>query len=223
MPKRIVKLNSLTSKLSTEHTSIEHAREVLQIEGQAILAMANELSPDFSRVVDLILAAEGRVIVSGIGKSGHIGRKIAATLASTGTPAFFVHASEASHGDLGMITKHDICILISNSGETKELSDVLAHTRRVAIPLVAISSCPNSTLAKAADYSLILPSAIEACPMGMAPTTSTTLTLALGDALAVALIKQRDFKPEHFRTFHPGGKLGAQLAKMFRLKITLFY
>ncbi len=205
------------SEQENAQASIDDARAVLEIEAQALLAMSKELSPDFPRVVQLVLNTQGRVIVSGIGKSGHIGRKIAATLASTGTPSFFVHASEASHGDLGMITPQDICILISNSGETKELSDVLAHTRRFSIPLVAISSNGESTLAKTSDYKLILPKAEEACPMGMAPTTSTTLTLALGDALAVALMNQRDFLPEHFRTFHPGGKLGAQLATVEQL------
>lgn len=193
------------------------ARQVLATEAQALGLLAEQLPPDFPAVVRLILATGGRVIVSGIGKSGHIGRKISATLASTGTPSFFVHASEASHGDLGMITPQDICILISNSGETRELSDVLAHTRRFSIPLVAISSRDGSTLMRAADYRLLLPPAPEACPMGMAPTTSTTLTLALGDALAVALMEQRNFQPDQFRTFHPGGKLGAQLATVAQL------
>ena len=193
------------------------ARQVLTTEAQALTLLAGHMPADFTAVVRLILATRGRVIVSGIGKSGHIGRKIAATLASTGTPSFFVHASEASHGDLGMITPDDICILISNSGETQELGDVLAHTRRFSIPLVAISSRAGSTLMSAADYQLLLPPAPEACPMGMAPTTSTTLTLALGDALAVALMDQRNFQPENFRTFHPGGKLGAQLATVAQL------
>jgi arabinose-5-phosphate isomerase len=191
---------------------LQSARDVITKEASALETMANELPADFAAVVELILGTNGRVIVSGIGKSGHIGRKISATLASTGTPSFFVHSTEASHGDLGIITPNDICILISNSGETKELGDVVAHTRRFSIPLVAISSGSESTLMKAADYRLLLPKSPEACPMGMAPTTSTTLTLALGDALAVALMTERNFQPENFRTFHPGGKLGAQLA-----------
>jgi arabinose-5-phosphate isomerase len=179
--------------------------------------MATNMPADFEAVVQLMLTLKGRVIVSGIGKSGHIGRKIAATLASTGTPASFVHCAEASHGDLGMITQNAICLLISNSGETAELRDMVAHTSRFSIPMVAISSKPDSTLMKAADYRLCLPHAPEACSIGMAPTTSTTLTLALGDALAVALMEQRNFMPEDFRVFHPGGKLGAQMAKVGQL------
>lgn len=191
---------------------LKAAKDVIVQEAKALETMADTLPADFATVVDLIIQTKGRVIVSGIGKSGHIGRKISATLASTGTPSFFVHSTEASHGDLGILTPSDICILISNSGETKELGDVLAHTRRFSIPLIAISSGKDSTLMKAADYRLLLPPSPEACPMGMAPTTSTTLTLALGDALAVALMGERNFQPENFRTFHPGGKLGAQLA-----------
>lgn len=193
------------------------ARQVLITEADALRQLADQLPGDFDAVVALILRTKGRVIISGIGKSGHIGNKIAATLASTGTPSYFVHASEASHGDLGMITEEDIVVLISNSGETQELGDVLAHTRRFSIPLVGISSRAGSTLMTAADYKLLLPPAPEACPMGLAPTTSTTLTLALGDALAVALMEERDFKAENFRTFHPGGKLGAQLSTVSQL------
>lgn len=191
---------------------IAAGKEVLLQEAKALETLAGTLSESFTEVVSLVLKSKGRVIVSGVGKSGHIGRKIAATLASTGTPSFFMHATEASHGDLGIVTPNDICILISNSGETRELGDVIAYARRFSIPLVAISSSKTSTLMKAADFPLLLPHAPEACPMGMAPTTSTTLTLALGDALAVALMKERGFQAEHFRTFHPGGKLGAQLA-----------
>lgn len=196
---------------------IASGQHVLAVEAAAIAQMGENLPADFAPVVALILGAKGRVIVSGIGKSGHIGRKIAATLASTGTPSYFVHCAEASHGDLGMVTPADICLLISNSGETTELQDILAHTRRFSIPTVAISSKPDSTLMKAADYRLCLPPAPEACSIGMAPTTSTTLTLALGDALAVALMDQRGFMPEDFRVFHPGGKLGAQLATVAQL------
>lgn len=188
------------------------AHRVLKTEGNALLEMANNLPSDFSAVVKKILSINGRVIVSGVGKSGHIGNKIAATLSSTGTPANFMHATEASHGDLGMVTSSDFFILISNSGETAELKDVVEHARRFGIPMAAISSKPVSTLMKAADYKLILSAAPEACSIGMAPTTSTTLTLALGDAIAVALMEQRDFKTENFAVFHPGGKLGSKLA-----------
>jgi len=205
------------SDTSQSHIDIETARRVLRIEAAALEQMASELPDDFSAVVDAILQTTGRVIVSGVGKSGHIGNKIAATLASTGTPASFVHATEASHGDLGMVTAADFCLLISNSGETAELRDIVAHTRRFSIPMAAISSKPDSTLMRAADYKLGLPNAPEACHIGMAPTTSTTLTLALGDALAVALMERRNFRPDDFRVFHPGGKLGAQMATVAQL------
>ena len=187
------------------------ALRTLRTEADALQYMAEHLPGDFTLAVQRIAASKGRVIVSGIGKSGHIGGKIAATLASTGTPAYFVHCAEASHGDLGMITADDICLLISNSGETSELSDIIYHTKRFSIPMVGISSNPDSTLMKAADYRLTLPRLPEACPIGMSPTTSTTLTLALGDALAVALMEDRGFLAEDFGIYHPGGKLGAQL------------
>ena len=205
------------TETSHTKTDIETARCVLRIEAAALEQLASELPDDFSAVVDAILQTAGRVIVSGVGKSGHIGNKIAATLASTGTPASFVHATEASHGDLGMVTAADFCLLISNSGETAELRDIVAHTRRFSIPMAAISSKPDSTLMRAADYKLGLPNAAEACHIGMAPTTSTTLTLALGDALAVALMERRNFRPDDFRVFHPGGKLGAQMATVAQL------
>ncbi|MEL6267113.1 MAG: KpsF/GutQ family sugar-phosphate isomerase, partial [Pseudomonadota bacterium] len=156
-------------------------------------------------------------IVSGMGKSGHVARKIAATLASTGTPAHFVHPAEASHGDLGMITPADVALVLSNSGETRELTDVIAHTRRFAIPLIGVASRPQSTLLKAADIAIALPQVPEAGPGSVAPTTSTTLTIALGDALAVALMERRGFTVETFRLFHPGGKLGAQLVSVGEL------
>ena len=193
---------------------VRSARRVLQTEANAILEMVDALPDDFADVVELILKTEGRVIISGVGKSGHIGRKISATLASTGTPSYFVHASEASHGDLGMITSHDIVVLISNSGETQELRDILLHTRRFNIPLIGISSKINSTLLQSAEYKLNLPNLPEACAIGMAPTTSTTLTLAMGDALAVAVMEQRGFGSEDFLKNHPGGKLGAQLSRV---------
>ncbi|MGR3249340.1 MAG: KpsF/GutQ family sugar-phosphate isomerase [Paracoccus sp. (in: a-proteobacteria)] len=177
-------------------------------------ALSAGLGAEFSRAVEMILAVRGRVIVSGMGKSGHVGRKIAATLASTGTPAQFVHPAEASHGDLGMVTQADLALVLSNSGETPELADLIAHTRRFRIPLIGVAARPQSTLMRQADLALVLPAAPEACGNGIVPTTSTTMTLALGDALAIALMEHREFTPEHFRTFHPGGKLGARLAKV---------
>lgn len=193
------------------------AARVIELEASALNQMSKKLPNDFPNVVNAILNTKGRVIVSGVGKSGHIGKKIAATLASTGTNSSFVHATEASHGDLGMITSQDFCLVISNSGETSELQDIVAHTRRFGIPMAVVSSKAESTLAKSADYKLILVEAPEACAIGMAPTTSTTLTLALGDALAVALMESRDFRPEDFNIFHPGGKLGSQMFKVEQL------
>lgn len=190
---------------------------VLQIEGAAVLAMAEALPPDFDAAVDAILATQGRVILSGIGKSGHVARKISSTFASTGTPSAFVHPAEASHGDLGMVMPGDLAILISNSGETVELGDIVAHVARFSIPMIGISGRRDSTLMQAADHCLTLPKAPEACALGMAPTTSTTLTMALGDALAVAVMERRGFVAEQFRTYHPGGKLGAQLSKVHQL------
>jgi len=197
--------------MASGKSSIEIGRRVIGIEADALQAMADALDERFERAVDLLVKAKGRVIVSGMGKSGHVARKIAATLASTGTPAQFVHPAEASHGDLGMVTAEDVALVLSNSGETPELSDLIAHTRRNGIPLIAIASRPDSTLMRAADIGLPLPKAPEACPMGLAPTTSTTATLALGDAIAVALIERRDFQPQNFRMLHPGGSLGSRL------------
>ena len=190
---------------------VQAAKKVLQTEADALETLKNDLPNDFSDLVKLILNLNGRVIVSGVGKSGHIGNKIAATLASTGTPAYFVHATEASHGDLGMITEKDLCLLISNSGETSEIFDIVAHARRFSIPVATISSNTESTLVKAANYKLCLPVVEEACPIGMAPTTSTTMMLALGDALAVALMEAKNFNTENFKVLHPGGKLGAKM------------
>ena len=190
---------------------VQAAKKVLQTEADALETLKNDLPNDFSDLVKLILNLNGRVIVSGVGKSGHIGNKIAATLASTGTPAYFVHATEASHGDLGMITDKDLCLLISNSGETSEIFDIVAHARRFSIPVATISSNTESTLVKAADFKLCLPVVEEACPIGMAPTTSTTMMLALGDALAVALMEAKNFNTENFKVLHPGGKLGAKM------------
>lgn len=195
-------------------TFLAAARRVIQTEAEALGLLAQSLDASFARAVELMLSAKGRIIISGMGKSGHIGRKIAATLASTGTPAQFVHPAEASHGDLGMISASDVVLMLSNSGETPELADIIAYTRRFGIPLIGVASRPESTLLKASDVALVLPRAPEACGTGIVPTTSTTMTLALGDALAVALMEHRRFTPEDFREFHPGGKLGAQLSRV---------
>ena len=190
------------------------ARRVITREADALTMLSDSIGPSFAAAAALILAAKGRVIVSGMGKSGHIARKIAATFASTGTPAQFVHPAEASHGDLGMVMRGDVLLVLSNSGETPELDHIVAHSRRFDIPLIGIAGREGSTLLRQADVAILLPDALEACDRGIVPTTSTTMTLALGDALAVALMEHRDFTPEHFRVFHPGGKLGARLAKV---------
>ena len=179
--------------------------------GILVEAIGNGLGAPFAAAVALIGRAKGRVIVTGIGKSGHVARKTAATLASTGTPAHYVHPSEASHGDLGMVQPDDVIVALSWSGETTELADLIAYAKRFRVGLVAITANAGSTLARQADVALVLPKAAEACPNGLAPTTSTTMQLALGDALAVALLEQRGFTAHDFRVFHPGGKLGAQL------------
>lgn len=197
--------------------TLETAARVLRTEGEAVLAMAAALPEGLTEAVDMILACRGRVIVSGIGKSGHVARKISATLSSTGTPALFVHPAEASHGDLGAVTEQDLCLVLSNSGETSELSDLIAHTRRFGIRLVAITGRGTSTLGEAADLALVLPAAPEACIMGLAPTTTTTMALALGDALAVAVMERRGFAAGDFHAVHPGGRLGARLARVDRL------
>ena len=193
------------------------AKFVIETEAAALSRLASDLPKDFSKTIEAMLETRGRVVVSGVGKSGHVGRKIAATLASTGTPANFVHATEASHGDMGMITPDDFCLLISNSGETAELKDILAHSRRFGISTAVISSSFDSSIMQAADFKLLLTTAPEACMIGMAPTTSTTLTMALGDALAVALMEQRDFKPDDFKILHPGGNLGLQMVTVSQL------
>ncbi len=193
---------------------LETGRRVLATEAQALTFYAQNLNEGFAEAVELMLQAQGRVIVAGMGKSGHVGRKIAATLASTGTPAQFVHPAEASHGDLGMITRMDVVLVLSNSGETTELADLIAYTRRFTIPLIGIASRANSTLLSQSDVAITLPDMPEACSVGLAPTTSTTLALALGDALAVALMECRQFTPDNYREFHPGGNLGARLARV---------
>ncbi|HEY1723258.1 MAG TPA: KpsF/GutQ family sugar-phosphate isomerase [Magnetospirillaceae bacterium] len=193
-------------------TDLAVARQVLRTEASALEDLARALNDTLPRALDILTRdGGGRVIVTGMGKSGHIGRKIAATLASTGTPAQYVHPGEASHGDMGMITAHDAILALSNSGETAELSDVIDYSRRFAIPLVVVTARANSALAQAGDLTLLLPEAAEACPHGLTPTTSTTMMLALGDALAVALLERRGFSADDFKTFHPGGKLGRKL------------
>ncbi len=190
------------------------ARRVVLAEADALRTLAEGLGDSFAAAVDLLLGAKGRVIVSGMGKSGHIARKIAATFASTGTPAHFVHPAEASHGDLGMMTIGDVVLVLSNSGETPELADLVAYTRRFRIPLIGVASRAQSTLLAQSDVALVLPQLGEACGTGVVPTISTTMTLALGDALAVALMEHRAFTPANFRDFHPGGTLGARLSKV---------
>ena len=177
-------------------------------------ALDNGLAEPFAKAVGTIGSIAGRVIVTGVGKSGHIGNKLAATLASTGTPAFFVHPAEANHGDLGMIARDDAIIAMSWSGESQELKGIVAYSRRFRIPLIAITSGESSALARQADIVLLLPRVTEACPHGLAPTTTTLLQLVIGDALAVALLEARGFTPDHFRTFHPGGQLGANLTQV---------
>ncbi len=190
---------------------IKRAKQVLQIEAKAIEQLVKRINEQFVQAVELILACEGKVVVTGVGKSGIIGQKIAATLASTGTPAFFLHSTEGIHGDLGMLEKKDIVIAISNSGETDELSQILPLIKRYGNKLIAMTGRDNSTLAKAGDVVLDVSVEEEACPLGLAPTASTTATLAMGDALAVALLEKRGFKQEDFAMRHPGGKLGKRL------------
>jgi arabinose-5-phosphate isomerase len=204
----------MTIAVAAARSDLDVARAVLATEAAGLRALAAGLDASFLHAVDALAAVTGRVVVSGIGKSGLVGRKVAATLASTGTPALFVHPAEASHGDLGMVVAGDAVLAISNSGETAELADLVAHTRRFALPLVAITGRADSALARAADHVLLLPAAPEACPMGLAPTTSTTMQVALGDALAVALLTRRGFTATDFREIHPGGRLGARLRRV---------
>lgn len=193
---------------------VDTARRVIEVERDALSLLCDGLDASFDEAVELLLNATGRVIISGMGKSGHIARKIAATFSSTGTPAHFVHPAEASHGDLGMMAQGDVVLVLSNSGETPELADLIAYTRRFGIPMIGVASRAESTLLRQSDVALVLPKAAEACGTGVVPTSSTTMTLALGDALAVALMEHRQFTPAHFREFHPGGKLGARLSKV---------
>lgn len=191
--------------------AIAVGRRVLAAEAEALTAQSAALDGAFARAVDLLFAAEGRIICTGMGKSGHVARKIAATFASTGSSAFFVHPAEASHGDLGMITRKDVIVALSKSGEARELADILAYAKRFSIPLIALTAEPASALGRSADAVLRLADTGEATAEVNAPTTSTTLQMALGDALAVALLERRGFKPSEFHVFHPGGKLGAML------------
>ena len=190
---------------------IETAKRVLQIEAEAILALRSRIDGDFSQAVQMILDCQGKVVVTGMGKSGLICQKIAATMASTGTPTFFLHPAEGIHGDLGMLSKGDVIIAISYSGETEEVSRILPVIKRMGLPLIAMSGSPQSTLGIAGDVHLDISVAEEACPLGLTPTASTTATLAMGDALAVALLNERGFKAEDFALFHPGGALGKKL------------
>ena len=195
----------------SEFNAISVGRRVLTAEADALSQLAAELGAAFAQAVETLFDAKGRVVLTGIGKSGHVARKIAATLASTGSVAMFVHATEASHGDLGMIGADDVILALSKTGETRELADVIAYAVRFGIPLIAITAVADSALGRAADVVLQIPDAPEAADELNAPTTSTTLQMALGDALAVALLERRGFKPQDFRVFHPGGKLGAML------------
>ncbi len=198
----------------TKINDIETAKRTIDKEIEALRMMENGLNGSLSEALDVLEKVEDRVIVTGMGKSGHIARKIAATFASTGTPAFFVHPGEASHGDLGMITEKDAVIAISNGGESKELSDILVYCKRYGIPLISITKNPNSSLGRAGDILLSLPDDGEACPLGLAPTSSTTATLVLGDILAVCLLERKGFTKLDFNRRHPGGKLGAMLQKV---------
>lgn len=215
-----------TSVMDPEATLATEAAAVIQTERAGLDALASALQDPgglggaFARAVAILLRIPGRVVITGIGKSGHVARKIQATLSSTGTPALFVHPAEASHGDLGMVQPGDAVLAFSNSGETTELGDIAAHARKAGLPLLAVTSRAHSTLAMAADIALTLPSMPEACPMGLAPTTSTLMQLAFGDALAVVLLRQRGFTASDFGNFHPGGRLGSRLRTVRELMRT---
>jgi len=210
-------LHEITPTSDEASSALAAGRRVLWIEAEALSALAETLDGRFEQCVERLAQTRGRVVVTGMGKSGHVARKIAATFASTGTPSLYVHPAEASHGDLGMITRDDSVLALSNSGETPELADLVAHSRRFAIPLLAIVGRGLSSLAETADVVLVLPQRPEACPMGLAPTTSSTAMLALGDALAVALLERRGFSTQDFSLLHPGGKLGRKLVRVDQL------
>ncbi|MDN2566844.1 KpsF/GutQ family sugar-phosphate isomerase [Aquibium sp. A9E412] len=193
---------------------LAHGRRVVEMEAEGLTQLAGSIGPQFVAAAKALLNLTGRVVVSGVGKSGHVAGKIAATLASTGTPAFFVHAAEAAHGDMGMISEQDVVMLISNSGETSELVPIIQHVTRMRVPLIGISSGADSLLLRNATVPLLLPRADEACPVGIAPTTSTTMTLALGDALAMVVMQRRGFSRDDFRLLHPGGLIGLRLMRV---------
>ena len=193
---------------------IKTGRQVIDIEIKALNLLKSYISKDFVKVVNLLLKNKGKIVVSGIGKSGHIASKIASTLSSVGSPSFYIHPSEANHGDLGMLEKKDAVILISNSGETSELINLILYCKKIKIPIISITSELNSTLSRESTLNLLIPKNIEACPLELAPTSSTTCTLALGDALAVTLLKKKKFTESDFRELHPGGKLGQMLSKV---------
>ena len=209
---------SQLKRVELDLPSIASALRTLEVERDGLetlrLAVAGPIGPAFARAVEIAAAARGRIIVTGMGKSGHVGRKIAATFASTGTPSHYVHPGEASHGDLGMIQPDDVIVALSWSGETRELADIISYAKRFRVGLIAITSDPDSALGRQATICLTLPKAPEACPNGLAPTTSTTMQLALGDALAVALLESRGFSPQDYHVFHPGGRLGANLKQI---------
>ena len=204
-----------SKRINAKDKSIDVAKKVLRIESEAIAALADKLDSNFEKAVNLICERKGRVVVTGMGKSGLVGKKIAATLASTGTPAFFLHPAEAGHGDLGMVTERDVIIAISNSGETAELTGLVPFLKRFGIKLLSMTGNPRSTLAKMSDVTLDISVKEEACPMGIVPTASTTAAMAMGDALSVALLNKRGFKEEDFAFFHPGGSIG----KKFFVKV----
>jgi arabinose-5-phosphate isomerase len=195
----------------SDFDAIAVGRRALAVEAQGLVTLADTLGESFAQAVEALFNAKGRIVCTGVGKSGHVGRKIAATLASTGSSAMFVHATEASHGDLGMVGQDDVILALSKTGETRELADIIAYAKRFGIPLIGMTASAESALGRASDIVLLLPDAPEAADELNAPTTSTTLQIALGDALAVALLERRGFTPQDFRLFHPGGKLGAML------------
>jgi arabinose-5-phosphate isomerase len=205
-----------TSEADEAQKIIQLGLAVIEMEAQAVSALLSRIDENFVKACQYILACKGRVVVIGMGKSGHIGSKIAATLASTGSPAFFVHPGEASHGDLGMITKKDVVMVISNSGETEEILTILPLIKRLGVPLMTLTGNPSSTLAQAADVNIDISVEHEACPLGLAPTSSTTATLAMGDALAISLLETRGFTAEDFARSHPGGRLGRRLLLLIK-------
>lgn len=210
-PKKLKTRDASQPSAKPNGGSLTEGRRVLAIEARAVQALIDRLDDQFNQAVDLLFQCKGKVIVSGMGKSGLVGQKIAATMASTGTPAFFLHPADGIHGDLGMVGRNDVVITISNSGETQEILQLLPYVERMGIPVVSLTGRMTSTLAKNSDVALDVSVSEEACPMGLAPTASTTATLAMGDALAVALLQKRGFKQDDFAQFHPGGTLGRRL------------